>query len=568
MKIISLTDYKKLLPKDIVKRAEKMVVRELDEIKTGNYESYVDEGSVTFDVTLSTNEVGKILKSSCDCEDGVNTYCIHKVAVIMSIAEKRKVGSKTVKVKANPTQLLLQDVNVEKLKDWVWELLQKNKDLEMAFTHQFSTKSNEFVPDEIVKITNDATKVISKNKKNIEISELKKLVDLWHTLHEPIINQYLTDVTNELYFSNVHAILDTIKIYRNKINTNSVKINNYADEIYQKIRIAIQTLFSEIDWLKAIKYFLTKSDNNLQTLKDDYFNFLITLIPVDNENRKLNLINLLIKTHKQSLFTESYFLTDRQAKILDLAVAGNVFNEYFEIFKLNGYENNYNLKLIKLLIENNKIELSEKYCNDQILKNYYAEYSTPYHILLKEIYIKSNNQKKLNEVREKLLPITFDYSDYVLIFSSLKSDLEKKNFRSTILTKAKRAAQNGKYNSIHFCLKLLNEEKKYVKMVELINNYTPFSLINEYFESMFLAGKEVFMKALLTKNDASFGYSQFEQEKESIFYPLILEQMKLHFKPNFIALSLRDHVSKSFYYNKSNFIRYLQNLTEDEYRED
>jgi hypothetical protein len=63
---------------------------------------------------------------------------------------------------------------------------------------------------------------------------------------------------------------------------------------------------------------------------------------------------------------------------------------------------------------------------------------------------------------------------------------------------------------------------------------------------MFLAGKEQFMKALLNKTDASFGYNRSEQERESTFYPVIFEQMKLHFKANYIALSVRDHVIKGF----------------------
>jgi hypothetical protein len=50
---LSLENHKTVLPKELLKKAEKNKVRECDETARGHFIAYVDEGSESFDVSLN-----------------------------------------------------------------------------------------------------------------------------------------------------------------------------------------------------------------------------------------------------------------------------------------------------------------------------------------------------------------------------------------------------------------------------------------------------------------------------------------------------------------------------------
>jgi hypothetical protein len=162
---LNLKNYTTSLPKELLKLAEKNIVRECDEIEKGRYVAYVDEGEDSYDVSLTILKNGEIKMAECDCKNN-KIFCRHKTALLLFItgAKKEKKPAK-VKAKANKSDALLEDTALHELKDWVKNLLLKNPDIELAFVHHFSAKNHLFTAEEIEKLTNDAVKAVVKNKK-------------------------------------------------------------------------------------------------------------------------------------------------------------------------------------------------------------------------------------------------------------------------------------------------------------------------------------------------------------------------------------------------------------------
>lgn len=184
---LTLKNYTTTLPKELLKLAAKNTVRECDETEKGHYVAYVDDGSESYDVSLVIEPGGEIKIADCDCKNNQH-FCRHKTALLLFIAGEKKVKTTVkAKIKISKSEPLLEEAALNELKDWVRNLLTKNPDIELAFIHHFSAKHHQFTPEEIEKITNDALKAVVKTKKNVDPTQLKKIIELWTDIHAPIV---------------------------------------------------------------------------------------------------------------------------------------------------------------------------------------------------------------------------------------------------------------------------------------------------------------------------------------------------------------------------------------------
>ncbi len=202
---LTLKNYATVLPKELILLAEKNKVRECDETEKGHFIAYVDDGKNSCDVSLTFLPNGEISAHSCDCKNG-STFCRHKAALLLNLANGKKT-KKAVKAKKkeSKSETILNDAELSELKEWVKSVIQKNKDIELSFIHYFSGKLQEYTPEEVTKLTNDAIKVVASNKKNVDVTQLKKLVELWTQVLEPVVQQYLGNVPGEKTFLNFHT---------------------------------------------------------------------------------------------------------------------------------------------------------------------------------------------------------------------------------------------------------------------------------------------------------------------------------------------------------------------------
>lgn len=156
---LSQKNYKQVLPKELVKQAEKSNVRECDETGKGIFQAYVDEKESSFDVSIVINNEGEVTEHRCDCKGRIG-FCRHKVALLLFLEKGGQGGGQKIKrnKKASPFETLLEEVDAERLKGWVKSLLVKNKELELAFMHQFSEQQKQYTPADVKQLTLNAVK--------------------------------------------------------------------------------------------------------------------------------------------------------------------------------------------------------------------------------------------------------------------------------------------------------------------------------------------------------------------------------------------------------------------------
>ena len=551
---LSLKNYTTILPKELLKNAAKNMVRECDEIEKGQFQAYVDEDKNSFDVSLTINSKGEITEHDCEC-NGKTMFCRHKAALLLWIVKgKNRIAPQKISKKVNPFEILVEDADPEKLKTWVKEILTKNKDLELAFIHQFSAQQKIYTPSEIKQYTFDALKAVVKNRTKLEVGEVKKLVDLWTELHAALITQYTNHITDEAAFLNFNAVIEACEEIQYKVATGSNKIVKYLENIALKPVEPLQILLDEEAWNIATGFFISRLYKNSSTISIPYLILLVTLFDVSNMDRKKKLAGLLAKQYSTAKIQHLYNVEVYTQAILKMVKDSDRFEDFYQIFKPLQFRNDYNSELISLLIKNNHLKLAEKFCEEQIKGNFRQEYNLPYLRLLKQIYTIEKDNKKLSEVLKELFPLDYDFEDYLFISAQIGNEEERKKWRTKILSKARNM---GSYNihATEFAFRLMEHEKKYAKMLEYINGYTPYSIIIKYADHLALSTKMDFLKRVIER-DEHFGFRSSLQEDENILFPELLAILVKHYSKETILMAIRVAEKSNRYYRLNHFVEF------------
>ena len=216
--------------------------------------------------------------------------------------------------------------------------------------------------------------------------------------------------------------------------------------------------------------------------------------------------------------------------------------------------------MIEKLVENKDYERSESFCIQQINSNYKIEHSLPYLLILKKIYLEQNQEKKLAEILSILVPLTYDYEDYVFVMSKIKNEEELKKYRSKILGQAKNSIRNYNRKAAEFYFKISAAEKKYKQLIEMINEYIPLKLIFLYFDPMALTNKDSLLKQLLFRPESrgwgnNTGYYLEDKTIQDDLLKLILK----YYSKEQLALIVKPKSRFDNYYFRSNdFFTFLQ----------
>jgi hypothetical protein len=552
---LSLNKIKNLLPKGIIAQAGKNTVRECDEIEMGHFQAYVDEKDKSFDVSVSLDDGGELTDHSCDCKSK-HPICQHKAALLLYIVKGKKARPSSGNNKKN-SQLgyLVDEVDVDKLRIWIKELLAKNKDLELAFIHQFANQQKKYTPADVKRLTLDAVKAVVKGRKKAEASEVKKIVELWADMHDSFVNQYCNHPSDDMSFLNFHAIIEAVEETQLKIITSSNRFNKYLENKLSGIMASLHNLREEEAWHITTGYFLDRIHDGPFRFRLNYLSFLVNLLVNSHPERKKLLLDRLLKQYATcdpstlyngAIYTETMF---------HMVMENDLFDQYYDILKPIRFNNEYNFDLITELIESGYLRLAEKYCQEQIKGNFREEFNLLYLQLLREIYVREKDDSKLSEVLMELFPQTYNFEDYLFIIARIADEEETKKWRSKILARARQASHHPA--AMDFSFKLMDYEKKYKKMIEYINEYTSYNLIARYAEKMVLTDKNGLLKAILHKYDSLY---QIEDETTVSDLTAIVDISYKHCSKEEIELVI-NHAGRSGWSFKPNMlIAYIKGL--------
>jgi len=554
---LTLKNYATLLAPDLLSQAKKNTVRECDEMEKGHFVAYVDEGSESFDVLLTIRESGEIVKTACEC-DGAGKYCRHIAALIIYLAkgDKRKTIVK-IKKKESKTDLLIEDIDPNKLKDWVRGLIAKNKDIELSFVNYFSVKEQP-TPAGVIKIVNDAVKAVVSNKKTIDLTQLKKLVELWQETLAPVIEHYLANVTNEASFTNLHTMLENCINFQHKVASNSKKVLNFIEDTLQIGVGPVNDLKFEEGWDQATGYFIAKVPDGGNSVRMHYLQHLKSIINVSNKDRQLKIIDRLAKqfgkTDPDSLGDGAGYVKF----IFGIVNDHELFAKYGKLFKPLYFDNDYNSRLIRLLIDHSHLADAIKYCREQIRKNYKEEYNIMYFQFLKEIYIIQKDDAALAHVLSVLFPFTFNYDDYLFISKRMPEE-ERKKWRTKMLTRARHLASSNNKAPMEFVFKLADEENAYKKMIGYIDSRTPYGIILQYLEKMAQADKNKLIEVLIRKSDEySWDTRRANEERDRGVFPEIFRILQKYYTANFLKIAISSREKDRWYSRINNLFEYVK----------
>ncbi len=292
---VSLDSFRKNLNPEILKKAEKLKIRECDEEKPGYFVAFVSDAKQDYDVAITLNEKKEILDHQCDCQEA-SPICIHKTALILFLgSEKKKEKEKLVKKKKlSPVEELVFDLPEMVVRNWLASKLVKMKDLEFLFLQDFGEKKQEINSEDVEEVTLNAIHAILKNKKKrkLEPSEIPKILANMKKVHEPYLQFYLEKPEDPKRFEIFLELILALIRFDLYIRNRSKKIYDYSQYLFFKAEERINSFVSEEPWQQSINNLVEGLDHPSHFVKNLFRDMLIQM----HENAEPERKKLLKKT--------------------------------------------------------------------------------------------------------------------------------------------------------------------------------------------------------------------------------------------------------------------------------
>ena len=495
MEFLNLKTFEKSLAATKLKQSSKIVIRDVDETSKNNFVAYADDKNESFDISIEIDENDDIIDGNCDC--GINGLCLHRIAMMIYLNNQKTKPKVVRQKKQTPTEILVNNLDINALRNWVNNLLKKNKDLDFLFTNEFSINTEEYDVKKVKLLIENSIKSVIKTRKNIETNELKKIIDLLEVTLKPVIDYCQNDTSEKEKIEILLSIFDEMLAFDERIYSSSVKIVRFVEKISNQVIDNLSSNNDEVKFQKITNFhFEIILNENVSSTSLWNFNHLKLLYSknLDNQVRKKHFAekikNYTLNIHaKKSRFDVRicYFT-------LKVLFENDLFESTYQCFQAIRYENDYNLSLIDKLLAINKIDVAEKTALAQIASNYYVEYNFPYWQRLKSIYISQNNQKNLIKILINTVPVEMNFEDFLIVKKEMP-ETDFKKYKSNLMGKTKRNFYVSNKES-EFYFKILAEDRNYKKMQESIGQYTDYDLIFDFKTQLFTNDKIEFLVAV------------------------------------------------------------------------
>jgi hypothetical protein len=531
MKEIALKKYRTAFTKELLQAATKTPVRECDETAPGQYVAYVDDGDDTWDVAVTVNrETGVVTAHTCECNDKA-AICRHRVALIAHIADgvTTTVVKKAAKApRRDALTILVQDTPADALREWVLTVLRRNKELHLAFTHQFGAAITSYTPADATRMVTDVVKSVMAKKKKADAAQLKKIVELWTDILKPVIAFHHNAVMDESTFLAFDAMIDACQKVMLATDSNSTRVQKYLEEVLTSTAAAIDLLQDDVFWQKTTGYYVQRLVTNQTALNNAYVYMLTALIDITSVGRRETLATMLMANADRNI--KSVTAPARyQHFLLKALKSADVLRLYYRQLKPVTDEIAYNTELIQALIDIDEPEAAEECCNKVIASNYYAEFNVPYWLLQRDIYTRMGARSKLMGLLRDLVPHTWSFDDFLTVYNHLEGEAQK-NWRKRIMALIAKAESNYNRAAIRFQFDMLQHEKNYAKMFHVIDGRTPFDVLVNNFEALARLHKKEFLPRLLSKSsDYSWSNTEKHEQEDNAQFPILYDLIRTHY---------------------------------------
>ncbi len=500
-----------------LKLTKKLFVRDLDEVEKNTFVAYVDGGKESYDVQIVFDSKKNIISNQCDCEKG--GICLHIIALADFIntnrVEKTTV-KKSIKRKLSETDQLLETLDNDSLRLWISETLNKNKEVAFLFKNAFATKNVTFDKEFVKTTIKECMFSVIGKRRTIETNEVKKIVDALTVSLKPILDHiYVAPITSSKY-KLVSIIADLLEEINYDYYISSVKITRMIESIFENL---LKSHFNIKDfevWKECTFFYFSLLFQ--EKIKVTDFNFcekIYAFSESNNVHRKIianfieNNINDIYTKTQVEFFT---FNTDFERFFFKVYVENDLFQNNYSKFRPRRYQNDHNLVLIKELVKINKLELVEKYCNEQINGNVNGKYDMPYVEILVDIFKKTNENKKLANLLAIYGKYIFEIESYLFIKENIPIDQFKK-YHNVVQVNARNSYQAGNVQAFIFYYEVKKLNGKSNDIIEMLRNCRHFYFIEKYKEIAIKIDEIKFIQIVL---NATLHYNESSEKIESV----------------------------------------------------
>lgn len=497
---MNLKTLKKDISRDYIKRIKSLKVRECDEEEPRHYLAYVDEGDKSYDVSVELNKKLDVLDSNCDCDEG-NILCKHQITLLDYLKNLLVIPApkkKTVK-KAQNSEILdiLANVPGPDLFDWLQELFKKNKEVEIDFKIKFAGQSDqELSSDELLKKSTEIVKSIVGRKKTIEAAKVKVIVDLWKKLHQAYYDAIFIAPDSAAKIKKFTDLQFGLMKLTETYYFEGKRLEGYFKLRQKELVKSISSLTNKAEVLKTFKHVY---DSEGRPFIPDIFEFLPLLFESLNPEEKEILIKGFFEEYTVNM-KSGYQIPDAYTLFLFGCLENDELkHKYFRYLLPIQYANDYNYELLDHLVSIGEWLNVERIAEWIISKNYYEHYNLPYYKYLKKAYKEQGKEKERLEVLTRLVPMEFDFEDYLEVFFSFEQENERKKFRASILSKAANSIKYTNTEAANFCFKLMDHEKNYKRLISYIPLFCPVYLLEPYWEKLIKSEPKLILEAIFNK---------------------------------------------------------------------
>jgi hypothetical protein len=495
---MNLKTLKKDVNSAIYKSGEEFILknalREIEEIEKNKYIAFVDDQKASHDVMIQISDDLEVIDHSCDCNNIV-PFCAHKIALAIQAKSGSKTPLKTAskKIKAkkvDPIMGLLDEINPIRLKEWIYGLAKGNKEFLYKLKSEFEVEEVELTSKAIDEKTTLLFKVVMKQAKYFDNTQILKIIALWQPYHTSVLDKIFSQNPNPKNLKFIQDVYSSAEKYADNYKRQNDKIQKYLDTLSEYISIKLDGINphqAEQTILEMINLFDSKG-NSFEILSPTIIKNLGKISLPKNKEIIVKYIQSLI--HKKDI--------NDTRKLIEKLEQMDILIDYLHLFEAMQFQSDYNDFIIKKNLDHARYAQAEKLCLKSISKIHSEEYNLRINQHLKTIYTFMDDRMALQEVLVKTVPFDLNFDDYIFLKNNL-TGIEFKNFEKIL--KARLSTDYYGTSRFIFDFKKLAFENDLPKMIEQFSKTVALVFFEPYIEKMVEFDRDKFLISLIKMKD-------------------------------------------------------------------
>jgi len=473
--------------------SQRLSVRELDEESAGLFVGYVDDKNTSYDVSLKFSN-DDLVASSCDCDAG-SFMCIHRLAAFLNLNEGEKLKSKPAvvavrkKKKVDPLLEFISGIPTDKLHEWLYVYLTKNKDALIDMQLSFQSDNKEIHPSAVKPIVDEVIKTILKTKRrNVPAADMKKVTDLLKKAIQPILEFLDYNIHTVQGLAVFSALSQAIEGYRWTIESNSNQLENLCNQISDRVAETVSSLRDNEEFTLVGRTLWKRYLKQDRLLTGMEMNCMIQISHMSEAERKISLGKIVLDL----LLKDETWVSDKvepqiASNALTILANCGLLEKVYKRFTPRKLEYKYNMILVKQ-VQMFDSNLALEFLLEIINPKYPNDYNLHFLKILKSIYEEKGHIVEALNISKTLFLIEPSLEYYLELVDQIKDDIELRVFKNKV---------RSSLSSTDILIQILGHEKNWIKLLKSIGYNTSLNVIWPFVDELYQFDKMTLLDRIL-----------------------------------------------------------------------